>query len=636
MAIDINQFSALFFDEVDELLVDLECLLLSTSVDEPATEDLDAIFRVAHSIKGGAATFGFSALVSITHVMESLLDKIRHAEIRYSAKHQDILLQFRDVLKIQMNGLRFGLPVDLAKTEELRQILEVMLEPHKDKQVTSFSRHFRIQLQPLAEQNIRDLIHELSLLGELSDSTSEGACTLFDIRTNEGRDDILAMCSFVLNPEEVSITEITEVQENDMSFGVFEPLTLPVELPSAEIIENPTIGRRALDAENAEASTIRVRVEKIDQLINLVGELVITHAMLSQRCEGLESSVQAQLLSSTTQLNQNIRYLQESTMSLRMMPMELVYSRFSRLVHELSAKLDKKIKLVTEGGTVEIDKGLIEKIIDPLTHLIRNSIDHGIEKPDIRRLAGKPEMGQVTISATHQGAHVVLQVSDDGAGLDRDKILAKAQSQGIDTQEGISDQNVWQLIFAPGFSTAEVVTDLSGRGVGMDVVKRNITSLGGLVSIHSKMGEGSTVTISLPLTLAILDGMSIKVGGESYILPLSYVLENFHTHVDKLWSVADQGLFVKVRQEYIPVISLREIFAIEPQFPAPDSVTLVVVGGGGRKAAVLVDELGTQQQFVVKNLESNFRKVEHISGATIMGDGSVSLIIDVSSLLVDR
>jgi len=399
--------------------------------------------------------------------------------------------------------------------------------------------------------------------------------------------------------------------------------------------EKKTVARRETDktGNNQESSSIRVGIEKVDQLINLVGELVITQAMIEQRTSALDPMVHERLLNSVSQLTRNTRDLQEAVMSIRMMPMDYVFSRFPRMVRDLATKLGKRIEFITHGAATELDKGLIERIVDPLTHLVRNSIDHGIEMPEVRRAAGKSENGKLSLSAGHQGGNIVIDVTDDGGGLNREKILAKAKQQGLQVSDSMPDADVWQLIFMPGFSTAEAVTDVSGRGVGMDVVKRNITAMGGVVDIRSARGFGTTISISLPLTLAILDGMSIKVGEEIYILPLGYVIESLQPAPIDVKEISGQGRVVKVRGEYLPLIPLYQMFDIEPRFTDPSQGIVVILESDGRKAALFIDELVGQQQVVVKNLESNYRKVAGISGATILGDGGVSLIIDVAALL---
>ena len=378
---------------------------------------------------------------------------------------------------------------------------------------------------------------------------------------------------------------------------------------------------------------MRVAISKVDQMINLVGELVITQAMLAQNSRALDPAVYQQLLTGLTDLDRNTRDLQESVMSIRMIPMSIVFSRFPRMLRDLASKLGKKVDFVTQGEATELDKGLVEKITDPLTHLVRNSCDHGIETPQERSLAGKPETGTITLSAAHQGGSIVIEVRDDGKGMSREKILTKARERGIDVSDQMPDAEVWQLIFAPGFSTAEVVTDVSGRGVGMDVVKRNITSLNGTVEIDSIEGKGMKVSVRLPLTLAIMDGMSVGVGNEVYILPLSSVVESFQVKSDAVSTVGQGSQLVKVRDEYMPVIELEKVFQVPRYDSDKTSDIMVVIEADGSRVVLLVDELLGQQQVVVKNLESNYRKVPNVSGATILGDGKVALILDTGALV---
>ncbi|CDN58659.1 Signal transduction histidine kinase CheA [Burkholderia cenocepacia H111] len=382
----------------------------------------------------------------------------------------------------------------------------------------------------------------------------------------------------------------------------------------------------------AEGSSIRVGVEKVDQLINLVGELVITQAMLAETASAFDPALHDRLFNGMAQLERNARDLQEAVMSIRMMPMDYVFSRFPRLVRDLAGKLGKQVELVTFGQATELDKSLIERIIDPLTHLVRNSLDHGIETVDKRVAAGKDAVGQLVLSAAHHGGNIVIEVSDDGAGLNRERILAKAAKQGMQIAENISDDEVWQLIFAPGFSTAETVTDVSGRGVGMDVVKRNIQSMGGHVEITSLAGRGTTTRIVLPLTLAILDGMSVKVGSEIFILPLNFVMESLQPSNDDIYTVGNGERVVRVRGEYLPLVALHEVFSVEDARTDPTQGIVTIMETEGRRFAMLIDELVGQQQVVVKNLETNYRKVHGISAATILGDGSVALIVDVAAL----
>ncbi|ESJ10520.1 chemotaxis protein CheA, partial [Cupriavidus sp. HPC(L)] len=408
------------------------------------------------------------------------------------------------------------------------------------------------------------------------------------------------------------------------------PITpAPAAAPAAKDKER---AKASAAAAHQESGSIRVPTEKVDQIINLVGELVITQSMLAQTASSLDPVLFDRLFSGMGQLERNARDLQEAVMSIRMMPMDYVFSRFPRLVRDLAAKLGKQIDLVTFGKATELDKSLIERIIDPLTHLVRNSLDHGIETPDKRVAAGKDPTGQLILSAQHHGGNIVIEVSDDGGGLRRDKILAKAMQNGLPVSESMSDEEVWQLIFAPGFSTAEAVTDLSGRGVGMDVVKRNIQEMGGHVEISSRPGNGTTTRIVLPLTLAILDGMSVKVGEETFILPLNCVMESLQPKADDVRTAANTERVMHVRGEYLPLLELHRVFNVENAVQEPTQGIAIILQAEGKRFALLVDQLIGQHQVVLKNLETNYRKVPGISAATILGDGSVALIVDVAAL----
>jgi two-component system, chemotaxis family, sensor kinase CheA len=673
MTIDMSQFYQVFFDEADELLAEMEKLLLALDVSAPDSEDLNAIFRAAHSIKGGAATFAFNDITEVTHMLESLLDRIRKGEMALTPDHVDAFLISKDVLTMLMDGHHHGSSVDQSAVDSVCRRLkalsqgivaeaapagtspQVAPEPLVATPIADTEGNFcfRIELPEVPQRDVDALATELGLLGAIIQESLPDNRVVFMLTTPESQDNIVAICSFVLDPDDLKISHggasvpvATAPAVEDPGYGIFdteqvEAVSQPVaaepakaEAPAA-VTEAKNLGRRASDKEgaNQESSSIRVGIEKVDQLINLVGELVITQAMIEQRIGALDPLHHERLLNSASQLARNTRDLQEAVMSIRMMPMDYVFSRFPRMVRDLAAKLNKKVEFVTRGAATELDKGLIERIVDPLTHLVRNSVDHGIEMPNKRRIAGKSETGKLTLSAAHQGGNIVIEVSDDGGGLSRDRILAKAKQQGLPVSDTMPDADVWQLIFAPGFSTAEVVTDVSGRGVGMDVVKRNIAAMGGTVDIRSTPGAGTTIAISLPLTLAILDGMSVRVGDEVYILPLGYVIESLQPAAADVKEIAGQGHVVKIREEYLPLIPLYQIFAIEPNFTDPAQGIVVILEADGKKAALLVDGLVGQQQVVVKNLESNFRKVAGISGATILGDGGVSLILDVSALL---
>jgi two-component system chemotaxis sensor kinase CheA len=695
MTIDMSQFFQVFFDETEELLAEMEKLLLAIDVSSPDSEDLNAIFRAAHSIKGGAATFGLTDLTDVTHVLENLLDRIRKGEMALTSEHVDAFLVAKDILKMQLDGHRLHTDVDQEAVADVRMMLQALSQgavpaapppaPLKaahakkqdaDEHFAHAKRCFRIDMPEISERDVKALAAELGLLGKLTVTILDNKHEVFTLATDESADDIIAICSFILDPSDLKITEETPPAsvaatapapstaeqakiEEEQGYGFFEPLEdlrasitqdVPAAVEPAKAAEAPpepphevaasadkkNLGRRELDrhpASNQESSSIRVGIEKVDQLINLVGELVITQAMIEQRTDSLDPMLHERLLNSVSQLTRNTRDLQEAVMSIRMMPMDYVFSRFPRMVRDLAGKLGKKVEFITHGAATELDKGLIERIVDPLTHLVRNSIDHGIEIPSVRTAAGKSETGRLSLSAGHQGGNIVIEVSDDGGGLNRERILAKAKENGLPVADNMPDADIWQLIFAPGFSTAEIVTDVSGRGVGMDVVKRNIGAMGGVVDIRSAKGFGTTISISLPLTLAILDGMSIKVGEEVYILPLGYVVESLQPEPIDVKEISGQGRVVKVRGEYLPLIPLYQVFGIAPTFTDPSEGIVVILESDGRKAALFVDDLVGQQQVVVKNLESNYRKVAGISGATILGDGGVSLIIDVAALL---
>jgi two-component system chemotaxis sensor kinase CheA len=662
MTIDMSQFYQVFFDEADELLAEMEKLLLALDVSDPDSEDLNAIFRAAHSIKGGAATFAFNDITEVTHMLESLLDRIRKGEMALTPEHVDAFLVAKDVLTMLMDGHHHGASVDQASVDSVCQRLKALSQevveasaatvtsaseapvqaPAKTEAVPTQNAAgefcYRIELPETSQKDVDALATELGLLGTIVQEKLGDGRSAFILTTAESQDDIIAICSFVLDPDDLKITHAVasqaaapaEAKANstldasssddaapvaaDTNSQVPPPQTEAPASTPAPAAEAKNLGRRATDKEGSgqESSSIRVGVEKVDQLINLVGELVITQAMIEQRIDALDPIVHERLLNSASQLARNTRDLQEAVMSIRMMPMDYVFSRFPRMVRDLASKLGKKVEFITRGAATELDKGLIERIVDPLTHLVRNSVDHGFEMPEKRRANGKNETGKLTLSAAHQGGNIVIEVSDDGGGLNRDRILDKARQQGMPVSDTMPDSEVWQLIFAPGFSTAEVVTDVSGRGVGMDVVKRNIKAMGGTVEIRSVPGSGTTIAISLPLTLAILDGMSVKVGDEIYILPLGYVIESLQPVATDVKEIAGQGKVVKVREEYLPLIPLYQIFAIETQFTDPSQGILVILESEGKKAALLVDSLVGQQQVVVKNLESNFRKVAGI------------------------
>jgi two-component system chemotaxis sensor kinase CheA len=673
---DITEFYQTFFEEADELLAEMEQLLLGLDMDAPDSEHLNAIFRAAHSIKGGAATFGFVALTDTTHLLENLLDRARHQEIRLRKEMIDAFLETKDVLQEQISAYRAGAEPDPEMVARICAVLQQLAQeesagaaadgkavaakapvvsaapvaaPAPAPAIAAGSPQLRVRFSKISESDRKLLSAELANLGEVAAQTqTEDSLTLW-LETSCQADDIIAVCCFIIDVDQIDIVQesaasATSAQAENESIeqseatpaAAAEPAkVIPIAAASAPLkavaaAASPTAAAAA--AAPKESSSIRVDVEKVDQIINLVGELVITQSMLAQTAATLDPVLHERLLNGMGQLERNARDLQESVMSIRMMQMDYVFSRFPRLVRDLTDKLGKQVQLVTFGKATELDKSLIERIIDPLTHLVRNSLDHGIEKAEQRIAAGKDPVGQLLLSAQHQGGNIVIEVSDDGAGLNREKILAKAIQQGMAISDTISDDEVWQLIFAPGFSTAEKITDVSGRGVGMDVVKRNIQEMGGHVEIASRQGNGTTTKIVLPLTLAILDGMSVKVGNEVYILPLNYVIESLQPRAEDIHSVSNEEQVLHVRGEYLPLTELHRVFSVADARTDPTQGIVVILHGEGKRFALLVDQLVGQHQVVVKNLETNYRKVPGISAATILGDGSVALIVDVAAL----
>ena len=687
--IDLSQFYQVFFEEAGENLDRMEAQLLEIDIEAADDEELNSIFRCAHSVKGGAATFGFADVAELTHQMETLLDKLRRHELAPTTAMVDVLLQAGDALRAQL-ARHQGTGGDPVDTSALLRDIRAMSageaaragaataaiattadQPAALASVAAaaapepgMARQLEVRVGPLDDparaDNLLELFSEITDLGtieSLDGGHASDGMRRFRVVTTSSDADLLDLFTFHFAREEIALLPVTPgygfypgapgtpptdaSDTADLGYGFFDnapgaPLTDEAATRATTVpapAGTKAAAKAAAPAGGAEASTLRVSVEKVDQLINLVGELVITQAMLAQTSAGVDPALYQQMATGLADLERNTRSLQESVMSIRMIPMSIVFSRFPRMLRDLAAKLDKKVEFVTLGESTELDKGLVEKITDPLTHLVRNSCDHGIESPAERVARGKPEAGTITLAASHQGGSIVIEVRDDGKGLSRPKLLAKARERGIDAPDTLSDAEVWSLIFAPGFSTADVVTDVSGRGVGMDVVKKNITALGGTVEIDSSEGFGMSVKVRLPLTLAIMDSMSVGVGDECYILPLSSVVESFQLSAEKLRTIGGSGQVVQVRDEYLPVVELEQVFKVPRAADAPASTIMVVVESDGTRMALLVDELLGQQQVVVKNLESNYRKVEHISGATIMGDGRVALILDVGTLV---
>ncbi|AWN16004.1 chemotaxis protein CheW [Salinisphaera sp. LB1] len=739
---DVSDFYDTFFEEAGELLEDMERLLIELDTDAPDRDHLDAIFRAAHSIKGGAGTFGFEALQDTTHRMENLLDRARNGELTLDRAAVDILLEAGDVLKGQVESYREGQSPDAEAADRICRVLQQLAEgaspspisaepgtgaPADSAQVDTGERCLSIRVTGIGAGDADALAEELALFGAVTDRRDEAEALTLELTTSAATADISAVLCFIVDEDQIRIEPAGPAQaagdgarlrvildgvtpedrpglvEEVGLFGEIvaqhadgerlsldlvsdqpaediaavlafqldanqihvesltadapaaaesKPEASPGEGPSTDKTDQtaagvspskPTpskpapaaqaaSGERPRERSGSESTSVRVPTDKIDQIINLVGELVITQSMLERAVGELDREHGEGLSEGMGQLARNARDLQESVMSVRMVPMDFAFNRFPRLVRDLSAKLGKDVNLETRGGATELDKGLIERIMDPMTHLVRNSLDHGIEDAATREAAGKPAAGQLTLSARHQGGNVVIEIGDDGAGLSRERILAKARSNGLAVSDDMPDEEVWQLIFAAGFSTAEQVSDVSGRGVGMDVVKRNIAQLGGHVDLRSQQGVGTTVRVILPLTLAIMDGMAVRVGDEVFILALGAILESMRIDESAVRTVTAGHHVIEVRGEYLPLVALHRAFDVEGAQTRLDRGIVVVVSSESRRFGLFVDELIGEQQVVVKNLETHFRKVAGISAATILGDGSVALILDATAL----
>ncbi|MCF7751813.1 chemotaxis protein CheA [Bacillus subtilis subsp. subtilis] len=648
MSMDLQRFHATFFEESREGLDAMEAGLLALESGQQDPEIINSVFRAAHSIKGGAGTFGFDAIAALTHVLETLLDELRAGKRALEATAVDAMLSSVDVLRALLREAEHGQPADPQAVAAIKARLEAVLSgqaaasaPVAAVQVDDTPEAWQIGFVPspslfMSGNDPLRIIRELEHLGSL-----QVAARLDRLPGFDQLDPLEAHLAWDLGlvgkvpRSKIEDTFAWVVDDCELDIRPAAPPSLATSAPAAPAAPAPAAATPAAAAPAAAAheaeTSIRVAVEKVDALINLVGELVITQAMLKQVSHALDPVHAEQLFAGLDLLERNTRDLQEAVIGVRMLPVDAVFRRFPRLVRDLSSRLGKQVRLRTIGEGTELDKGLIEKIADPLVHLVRNSIDHGLEMPDVRRGAGKDETGTITLAASHQGGHIVIEVSDDGRGLNRDKILSKALERGLSVPDNPTDAQVWDLIFQPGFSTADAVTDLSGRGVGMDVVRRNIQALGGEVQLESKAGNGTRVLIRLPLTLAILDGMTVAVAGETVILPLAYVLEALQPQPEDVRTMAGEGRVLRVRGEYLPILSLSEYYGFGGR--TKDDSLVVVVEGDGQKIALEVDELVGQQQVVVKNIENNYRRISGVSGATILGDGRVSLIVDIGGLV---
>ena len=682
MSIDLSQFHQIFFEESFEGLDVMESQLLDLQPQEVDAESVNTIFRAAHSIKGGAGTFGFMQVSEFTHVVETLLDEIRSGTRSMQRNYIDLFLQSVDCLRAMLGSLQSGSEPDGERAATLKASFEEILQQSadSDSQVTEekttvadegCSNGWRITFRPAEDilqtgnepfrmfRELQELVGAdnltvIPLTDNLPDFTSlhPENCYLswvLEVRSDVNRDDIAAVFEWVaddcdIDYQPLAVAAAPDIPTADITVTEVAESAVSTEPVSAVIPDKVSEALRASAAQQAkpaartagksnEPSSIRVSIDKVDSLINMVGELVITQSMLGQLGQDFDMSRLARLQEGLTQLEQNTRELQESVMKIRMMPISFAFSRFPRLVRDLGGQLGKQVNLVMLGENTELDKTVMEKIGDPLVHLVRNSLDHGLETTEQRLAAGKPGEGTITLNAYHQGGNIVIEVKDDGAGLNEERILNKARQKGLvpETQE-LSSEEIHQLIFLPGFSTADVVSDISGRGVGMDVVRRNIAELNGSIEVKSKRGKGSTFIIRLPLTLAILDGQLVKVKDETYIFPLVSIVESIQLQKRSLNHVTGSQYVMKLRDEYIPIVRLDELFNLRASDDEFENPMLVVVEGDNEKVGIVVDDLLGQQQVVIKSLEQNYKRVTGISGATILGDGTVALIIDVSDV----
>lgn len=678
MSVDLSQFHQVFFEESYEGLDVMESALLNIDCSNIDSEAINEIFRAAHSIKGGSGTFGFNEIAEFTHVVETLLDLIRSDQFVMEPDHVDLFLKSVDCIRTMINELEAGGETDTTLADELRAQFNTLLDgggvsestesvegsSESSEAAQGWSIYFKPDADVLRTGNdpVR-MFRELSELGEIDvDCVTESMPDLGSIdpescylawniilKGNVEKTQVDEVFEWVIDESDIRIEELgashseqdnqSETVETETvaeTAEVLSPIAAePVATkPSTEPAASAKAPAAAKKESKPESVSIRVGTDKIDSLINMVGELVITQSMLNELGKDFSVDMMPKLMEGLEQLSLHTRELQESVMRIRMLPISFAFSRFPRLVHDIGKSLDKKVELILLGEQTELDKTVMERIGDPLVHLVRNSLDHGLESPEARVAAGKDETGKITLNAFHQGGNIVIQIIDDGAGLNEEKILSKAIENGlVSPHDHLEPEQIHDLIFQPGFSTAAEVTDLSGRGVGMDVVRRNIQDLNGSVEVESKPGEGSMFSIRLPLTLAILDGQLIRVGQQVYIFPLVSIVESIESQDQMIHRVSGGCDVLRLRNEYVPIIRLWDIFNVQADHEKVDDGLLVIVEGDNIKVAVLVDDLLAQQQVVIKSLQENYRSVPGVSGATILGDGTVSLILDISGLI---
>jgi two-component system chemotaxis sensor kinase CheA len=643
MPIDLAQFHDSFYEESFEAVAAMEAALLHLEQGSDERELIHTLFRAAHSIKGAAGTFGFNGISTFTHSLEALLDALRAERLALTAQIVQLLLRAVDALRAMLSAQRAGQPSDAAASAPLQQQMERAAAQQLSTASATAPRPrrelcYRIGFRPLPHMLARRndplrLFEELRALGELTvEADTERLPPL------EALDPQSCCLSWQLTlrtgAERAAILDVFAWTEGDCLLEVQALEELPRASAAAGSAAADSAAAARSAARGPDTGSIRVNVDKIDQLMNSVSELVVTHAMLVQAASSLPGGPTAALHSGLEQLQRHLRALQEQVMSVRMIPIAFVFERFPRLVRDLGERLGKQVELKIGGSDTELDKGVLERIADPLTHLVRNCIDHGIESPQERRARGKPANGTIHLHASHQGNRVRVEVSDDGAGLQRERILEAARERGLVASDAVlSDAAIDQLVFVAGFSTVAETTLISGRGVGMDVVKRNVEALGGRIEIDSRPGQGTRFLISLPLTLAILEGQTVVVGDERYIVPLSAVIESLPRRAAAVQSVLGRGELLRFRGAHLPLARLEQLFHCRRSRPAAAAAEIVmVVEAEGRRVGLIVDELLAQQQVVVKTLDQSFGSVDGIAGATVLGDGSVALILDIDYL----
>jgi two-component system chemotaxis sensor kinase CheA len=670
MSVDLSQFIPSFLEESFEGLELMESSLLN--LEQGDDETINSIFRAAHSIKGGAGTFGFNNVTEFTHLVETLLDEMRDGRRNIEQDDVELLLESVDCMRLLIEAIRDEDECDSEKIAENSALLAKTLAVGGSEitetttidssqsnnessqniatwQISFIPEHHLVQTgnDPLLLFNALADLGEITLVANakelpaLNDIDAEELYLSWQLtlQSNASENDIKEVFEWVEDECQLIITKEESTEENEMTLDKVIPnespvsATTPEEKPPQKLSTNKPAADKPVKAKN-DLGSIRVGVDKVDSLINLVGELVITQSMLSELGNDFDLSKVERLNSGLEQLLQNTKELQESVMRIRMLPISFAFNRFPRLVHDLSKKTGKEIELILKGEQTELDKTVMEQIGDPLVHLVRNAVDHGIEPAEVRLANGKPEKGTIMLDAYHQGGSIIIEISDDGGGINRQAVFNKALEKGIvDESTTLSDSQVFDLLFEPGFSTAKEVSDISGRGVGMDVVKKNIQSLGGRIQVESEEGKGSTFRVHLPLTLAILDGQLVRVGGETYIIPLITIVESLQPQKELINRVSGDMVLYRLREDNVPVIPIYQLFNIPCEFDNIESALLVVVEADGQKIGLMVDDLLAQQQVVIKSLNDNYQQVEGISGATILGDGSVAMILDVTGII---